>query len=68
MVQVIQHWVFHTMAMKKVVEVLFLQVMMEKTKVAKGLEINGVAQNVGIHVLVWNVSSCSYYHNRVSAE
>lgn len=68
MVQVIQHWVFHTMAVKKVVEGLYLQVMIAKTKVAKDLEINGVAQNVGIHVLVWNVSPCCYYHNRDFAE
>lgn len=56
MTQVTQHWEFHIIITKEVAEGVSLQVMRAKTRVVKDLEINGVAQNVEIHVLVWNVS------------
>jgi len=42
--------------MKEVAEEVTLQVMRAKTRLVKDLEISGVAQNVEIHVLAWNVS------------
>ena len=55
MVQVIQHWEFYITAMKEVVEVFHPLVLEAKTTMAKELETSGVAQSVGIHVLLWNV-------------
>ena len=52
MVQVIQHWEFRVMVMKEVVEVLQPLVVEGKTRTAKVQETSGVAQNVGIHVLL----------------
>ena len=46
--------------MKEVAEVFHPLVMEEKTKMAKDLETSGVAQNVEIHVLPWNVSLCQF--------
>ena len=56
MTQVTQHLEFHIIAMKEVAEEVCLQVMRVKTRLVKDLEINGVVQNVEIHVPVWNVS------------
>lgn len=56
MTQVTQHWEFRFITMKEVAEEVTLQVMRAKTRLVKDLEISGVAQNVEIHVLAWNVS------------
>ena len=56
MTRVTQGWEFHIITMKEVAEEVFHQVMRAKTRLVKDLEINGVAQNVEIHVLPWNVS------------
>ena len=58
MAQAIQLWVFCIMATKEVAEVFHPLAMEVKTKMAKDLETSGVAQNVEIHVLPWNVSPC----------
>ena len=47
---------FQTTAMKENAEGFFPQVVEAKTRVTKDQEINGVVQNVEIHVLLWNVS------------
>ena len=58
MVQVTHHWEFYITAMEEVVEVFHLLVMGGKTRMAKEPETSGVAQSVGILVLLWNV--CLY--------
>lgn len=54
MVQVTHHWEFHVTVMKEVVEVFHLPVVEVKTRKDQGT--SGVAPNVEIHVLLWNVS------------
>ena len=56
MTRIILHWQFHITVMTEVAEGFSLQVVAAKTKVTKDQEINGVVQNVGIHVLLWSVS------------
>lgn len=56
MTQVMQPRECHIMDMKEVVEGFSRQVLGAKTRMGKDLEISGVVQNVGIHVLPWNVS------------